>query len=50
MSDCEVVLKRMTQSWDSYIVIKVMLCHILGGSNNGRCAARRGQVTLYGKI
>ena len=47
---CEVVLKRMTQSWDSYIVIKVMLRHILGGSYNGRCAARRGQVTLYGKI
>ena len=33
-----------------YILIKVMLRHILGGSYNGRCAARRGQVTLYGKI
>jgi hypothetical protein len=40
---CEVVLKRMT-------LIKVMLRHILGGSYNGRCAVRRGQVTLYGKI
>jgi hypothetical protein len=39
-----------TQSLDSYIVIKVMLRHILGRSYNDRCAARRGQVTLYGKI
>ena len=47
---CEVVLKRMTQSCDSYVVIKYMLRHILGGSYNGGCAARRGQVTLYGNI
>ena len=47
---CEVVLKRMTQSWDSYIDIKVILRHILGGSYNARSAARRGQVILYGKI
>ena len=37
----------MTQSCGSYVVIKYMLRHILGGSYNGGCAARRGQVTLY---
>jgi hypothetical protein len=37
----------MTQSWDSYIVIKGMLRHILGGYYSGICAARRGQVTLH---
>ena len=43
---CEVVLKHMTQSWGSYVVIKGMLRHILGGSNNGRCAASKGQVII----
>ena len=47
---CEVVLKHATQSWGSYVVIKGMVRHILGGSNSGRCAASRGQVTIYGKI
>ena len=46
----EVVLKRMTQSWGSYLVINGKLRHILSGSYNGGCAARRVQVTLYGKI